>query len=76
VAALRAEGKTVLLHSVHGISRTPAVAALYAARHLGVPAQTALAAIRRGLPHAQPIESFRAALVSAEVGQGSLRRLA
>jgi ADP-ribosylglycohydrolase len=76
VAALRAEGKTVLLHSVHGISRTPAVAALYAARHLGVPAQTALAAIRRGLPHAQPIESFRAALVSAEVGQGSLQRLA
>lgn len=76
VAALRAEGKTVLLHSVQAISRTPAVAALYAARHLGVPADTALAAIRRVLPQAEPIESFRAALVAAEVGQGSLQRLA
>ena len=76
VAALRAEGKIVLLHSVQAISRTPAVAALYAARHLGVPVETALAKIRRVLPHAKPIESFRAALVAAEVGQGSLQRLA
>ena len=75
VAALRAEGKNVLLHCVQAISRTPTVAALYSTRHLGVPAETALAKIRRVLPHAEPIESFRAALLAAE-GQGSLQRLA
>ncbi|TFD76093.1 ADP-ribosylglycohydrolase family protein [Cryobacterium sp. Sr8] len=89
VAALRAEGKTVLLHCVQAISRTPAVGALYAVRHLGVPADEALAEIQRVLPHAHPIESFRAALLAAEgagagtpavseqslVGEESLQRL-
>ena len=81
VAAFRAEGKTVLLHCVQAISRTPAVAALYAVRHLGVPADVALADIQRVLPHADPIESFRAALLAAAgagtdtLSEESLQRL-
>ena len=47
VAASRAEGKTALLHCVQAFSSTPAVAALYAARHLGVRAETALTEIHR-----------------------------
>jgi len=74
VAAFRAEGKTVLLHCVQAISRTPTVAALYAARHLGVPAGGALADIQRVLPLANPKESFRAALRAAEARVESLRR--
>ena len=62
VAAFRAEGKTVLLHCVQVFSRTPAVAALYAARHRGVPAETALAEIHLVLPMTHPNEAFRGAL--------------
>ena len=62
VAALRAEGRTVLLHCVQAQSRTPAVAALYAARHLGVPPETALAQVTAALPDAHPNPAFRAAL--------------
>ncbi|WP_148040129.1 protein-tyrosine phosphatase family protein [Cryobacterium tepidiphilum] len=43
IAALRAEGRTVLLHCVQAQSRTPSVAALYAARHLRVPIAEATA---------------------------------
>ncbi|QBI54297.1 dual specificity protein phosphatase family protein [Streptomonospora litoralis] len=42
VAALRAEGKRVLLHCAAGQSRTPAVAAHYAARSLGADVREAL----------------------------------
>jgi hypothetical protein len=42
VAALRAEGRRVLLHCAAGQSRTPAVAAHYAARSRGVPVVRAL----------------------------------
>lgn len=54
VAALRAEGKRVLLHCVQAQSRTPTVAALYAARHLGVGFDHALEAVRGVLPEAAP----------------------
>lgn len=54
VAALRAEGKRVLLHCVQAQSRTPTVAALYAARHRGVGFDEALAAVREALPDAAP----------------------
>lgn len=54
VAALRSEGKRVLLHCVQAQSRTPTVAALYAARHLGVGFEAALAAVREALPDAAP----------------------
>ncbi|GAB3451118.1 hypothetical protein GCM10027570_27220 [Streptomonospora sediminis] len=45
VAALRAEGKTVLLHCAAGQSRTPAVAAHYAARSLGADVRRALTGV-------------------------------
>jgi ADP-ribosylglycohydrolase len=54
VAAFRAEGKTVLLHCVQAQSRTPTVAALYAARHLGVRFDEALDAVKVALPRAHP----------------------
>ena len=62
VAVLRAEGRTVLIHCVEARSRTPAVAALYAARHLGLPVRQALADVRAALPAAQPNPAFLAAL--------------
>ena len=62
VAALRAEGRTVLVHCADAASRTPAVAALYAARHLGTPVQQALRDVRAVLPAAQPSPAFLAAL--------------
>jgi ADP-ribosyl-[dinitrogen reductase] hydrolase len=62
VAALRAEGRTVLVHSVDAISPTPTVASLYAARHLGIPVQQALRDVRDVLPAARPNPAFMAAL--------------
>ena len=49
VAALRDEGKTVLLHCVRAEMRTPAVAARYAALR-GVPVEDALREVRAVLP--------------------------
>ncbi|MFC3997517.1 dual specificity protein phosphatase family protein [Nocardiopsis sediminis] len=49
VAALRAEGKRVLLHCAAGQSRTPAVAAHYAAQACGVPVVEALRRIVRAV---------------------------
>ncbi|MDQ1483303.1 MAG: hypothetical protein QOF35_1379, partial [Actinomycetota bacterium] len=62
VAALRAEGRTVLLHCVQAQSRTPAVAALYGARLTGRTPHQALADIIEALPQAHPNAAFRAAL--------------
>jgi hypothetical protein len=62
VAALRAEGKTVLLHCVQAQSRTPTVAALYGARLTGRNPSEALAEIVKVLPNANPNAGFRAAL--------------
>jgi ADP-ribosyl-[dinitrogen reductase] hydrolase len=62
VAGLRAEGRTVLVHCVEAVSRTPAIAALYAARHLGIPVQQALRDVRAVLPDARPDPAFAAAL--------------
>ncbi|WP_062310202.1 ADP-ribosylglycohydrolase family protein [Demequina rhizosphaerae] len=62
VAALRAEGKHVYLHCVAAHSRTPTVAALYAARHLGVEPGRALAEVAAALPAADPNRAFRAYL--------------
>ncbi|NYI94383.1 hypothetical protein HNR12_000660 [Streptomonospora nanhaiensis] len=47
VAALRAEGKRVLLHCAAGQSRTPAVAALYAVRSRGADVREALERVIR-----------------------------
>jgi len=62
VAALRAEGHTVLLHCVQAQSRTPTVAALYAARHLDIPIERALSEVSAALTHARPNRAFRNAL--------------
>lgn len=62
IAAFRAEGKTVLLHCVQAQSRTPSVAALYAALHRGVPVEQALADVVAALPAAHPKPFLRAAL--------------
>jgi len=63
VEALRAEGRTVLLHCVQAQSRTPAVAALYGARLTGRTSTDALADIVEVLPKASPNSGFRAALM-------------
>jgi len=62
VAAMRAEGKTVLLHCVQAQSRTPAVAALYGARLTDRTPTEALADITAVLPHAHPNAALQAAL--------------
>ena len=66
VAALRAEGKTVLLHCVQAQSRTPAVAALYGARLTGRTPTEALSDISQVLPDAHPNRGLRAALERLE----------
>lgn len=62
VAALRAEGHSVLLHCVQAESRTPAVAALHSATSCGVPLDRALAEVEAVLPNAHVNAAFRAAL--------------
>ena len=62
VAALRAEGRTVLLHCVQAQSRTPTVAALYGARLTGRTPTEALGDIVHVLPKANPNRGFQAAL--------------
>lgn len=57
IAALRAEGRTVFVHCVEGRSRTSAVAALYGARHRGIPLDRAWADVRDTLPLFAP-QSF------------------
>ncbi|HSP74675.1 MAG TPA: ADP-ribosylglycohydrolase family protein [Cryobacterium sp.] len=64
IAALRAEGRTVLVHCVQAVSRTPAVGALYAARHRGIPIEQALLEVTDVLPHANPNAAFLQALRS------------
>ncbi|TFD30309.1 hypothetical protein E3T49_08350 [Cryobacterium cryoconiti] len=62
IATLRAEGRTVLVHCVQAVSRTPAVGALYAARHRGIPIGQALRDVTDVLPHAHPNAAFLQAL--------------
>lgn len=62
VAALRAEGRTVLVHCVQAQSRTPAVAALYGARLTGRTPIDALVDITVVLPNANPNRGLREAL--------------
>jgi ADP-ribosylglycohydrolase len=62
VAAMRAEGRTVLLHCAAAQSRTPTVAAAYSVRHFGREPGTALAEICAALPDPSPNAGFVAAL--------------
>lgn len=68
VAALRGQGRTVLLHCVQAVTRTPTVAALYAARHRRVAVDRALADIAGVLPTAAPNPTFLAALHRLDPG--------
>lgn len=54
VALLRAEGRTVFLHCFEARSRTSAVAATYAVRHLGATPTGALEAVAGALPNYGP----------------------
>ena len=63
LADLRAEGHVVFLHCVQAISRTPTIAALYSARHLGIPIEKAIVDVKRMLPLAHPNPTFVAALL-------------
>ena len=63
IAALRAEGRTVLVHCAQAQSRTPSVGALYAALHKNVPIDRALAEVIRALPAAAPQRFLRDAVV-------------
>ena len=61
VAALRDEGRTVLLHCVAAHSRTPTVAIAYAMLR-GVPLDRAFREVCAALPAAHPNQGFRRAL--------------
>jgi ADP-ribosylglycohydrolase len=73
VAELRAEGRVVLLHCVQAQSRTPTVAAMYAARHLGVDPSTALGEVCAALPNAHPNAAFRDAMSRVATGGAAAR---
>lgn len=62
VATLRGEGKVVFVHCFEARSRTAAVAALYSARHRGVPLAQAWADVRTALPGFAPQEFLRDAV--------------
>ena len=62
IAALRAEGRTVFVHCAEARSRTSAVAALYAARHRGVPIAQAWDDVAGVLPLFQPAGFLRDAV--------------
>jgi protein-tyrosine phosphatase len=58
----RDEGCRVFVHCVRAESRTPAVAAAYLARSLGINGQDALARVTEQLPGCRPNQGFVAAL--------------
>jgi len=70
IARLRAHGRTVLVHGATARSRTPTVAALYSARHLGRPMDEVLLDLQRVLPAANPNEAFMDALRPRRMWQG------
>ncbi|MEO6886090.1 MAG: ADP-ribosylglycohydrolase family protein [Jatrophihabitantaceae bacterium] len=66
IQALRAEGRTVLVHCVQAHSRTPTIGALYGMRLRAVTADVALADVLAALPQARPNRRFQRALQAAE----------
>ena len=54
IEQLRNEGRTVLVHCVAALSRTPTVAALYGARRQGISGEAALREVASVLPDAYP----------------------
>lgn len=72
VEQLRRDGRTVLLHCVEGVSRTPTVAALYGARVRGVDVEEALSAVVGALPRAVPNTRFRQALAKLDTNHAAV----
>lgn len=66
VRLLRGEGKTVLVHCVHGHTRTPVVAAAYGAQLTGASTRAALERVLAVLPSAHPRQSIAAVLHTLE----------
>ncbi len=62
IAELRAQGRTVLVHCAAAQSRTPAVAAAFSVRHLGLTAADALDQVIAAFPDPQLNPTFVAAL--------------
>ncbi|HEY4753337.1 MAG TPA: dual specificity protein phosphatase family protein, partial [Candidatus Limnocylindrales bacterium] len=62
IADLRSEGHHVFVHCAEARSRTAAVAALYGARHRGVPLDDAWTDVRGALPYYAPAEFHRRAV--------------
>jgi hypothetical protein len=64
IQALRAEGRTVLVHGVRAMNRTPAVATAYAFRLYELPVSAALGDVRQALLRAQVTDPLRDALAA------------
>ena len=62
ITAWRDEGKTVYVHCVAGVSRTPTVVAAYLASRLGIDGTSALERVTVAHPRANPNARFREAL--------------
>ena len=73
IEQMRAAGMTVFLHGLAAHSRTPAVAALYGARRVGIEVDQALAEVCAVLPGADLNRELRAALrrVHPTTGRGN-----
>ena len=62
IEQLRNAGRTVFVHGLQAVNRTPTVAALYGARRQGIDIDQALSDVLAVLPDADPASEFRAAL--------------
>ncbi len=62
IEELRRQGRTVLVHCVGALSRTPTLATLYGARLRNISADEALCDVTAVLAGAHPIRTFREAL--------------
>ncbi len=64
IQALRAEGRTVLVHGVRAMNRTPAAATAYSFRLYELPVSAALGDVRQALLRAQVTDPLRDALAA------------
>lgn len=72
IEQFRAEGKTVLIHCVQTVSRTPTIAALYGARRKGITVDEAVSEVTDVLPGAEPNYEFYEALRRLHPSGGAL----
>jgi predicted protein tyrosine phosphatase len=62
IERFREQGRTVYLHCINGVSRTPFIAALYGARMSTLTPCAVLQEIQQVVPHAQPNPLFQEVL--------------